>query len=226
MAQSPLRARLAELIGRQQELERQRAVLDAAAAPASSAVYAARATRDTAAAAIDEARAQALDMRINALAGALDDDAPEEPPLLEDARRRLRQAEDSLAAAEGARDAIEARSATNASALDLQRSHVLVQAREVLWSEAMPQVRSLVADMQRIQQELTTTARQLAVLHNNSPHPYPTDDPVAAQLRSLLGNCDRPCSSWDGARDRGELDERWRAALAQLQVDASARLPK
>jgi hypothetical protein len=222
MALSPERQRLADLIARRRAIEQERATLAKAAHPAWEAVQRAGQAAAAARERVEQAQQQAIDRRIAALAGA---GQAEAPAAIEDARQRLRVAEDDMVATREALAEIEKRQQAN-ELTTLRKQDVEQAARAVMWSEVRPLIPGVVAATRAA---MTAYARQWAIasfLHGLSPFPFPADDPDAAELRSVVHTIDTPPAHWPGPRGGPDPAQAWRDALAALQADASAKLPR
>lgn len=221
MALSPQRTKLAERIAELARLRRERETLQAAKAPAWEAVMAAQAALDRARADVDQAAKLAVDHRISVLAGHGD----ERPPSTEHARQAVREAEDALAAARAAEAEIDRRIQANGRALvratDVERS-----ARDVIWSEAQPQIRAAIDAAHAARLAFMERMAVVLFFQGMTPWPFPESVAEAAELRSLANALDMPPAHWPGGRDGPDAARRWRDTLSSLQADAFVKLPR
>lgn len=222
--QSPERAALAEAITMRDAARSRLAGLRGAVDRALLAIRAARDERDQATKATDRARAADAAEATQALIA----DAAVPAPSLPAARRAQQDAEDALAAAETARDTINAEIAKLNADASLREVRVNDCAVAVLQAETGPAVAALAAELDGLHRRIVDLGRTVdsliaagAVVTRGDAR---NDFAVTIADRSEL-----PPASWDIARDMAPCPtptaDMWEAAIAALKTDAAAPLP-
>jgi len=223
---TPARAKLAECITTRDHAAARLIALsgaDAAAGRAWLAVAAARAARDTAQTAVDQARAD------DALATtqALIDGAPTPRPTLPPARAGLVDAEDAVTAAEAARDAITAEIADLEARSASREQDVKDAAEAVLRAEMGGEtVQTLMAELNDLHRRCVDKGRALFWLINQNVV-RDWGENATPGISELSQRNSSPAEKWSLWRAPGiaQTALAWDAALAALKADATAPVP-
>jgi len=222
MALSEQRRKLGERIAKLRAIQRERDQLAAAGSPAQEDVWNAQTAVENARAAVEKAARAAVDHRIAILAGSGDD----APPSVEDTRQKVRHCEDALAAARAARDEIEIRSRSVEEKITYAQRDVVAAAQGVTWSESQDHIRRIIADVRAAQRAYAEKVGLALFMHAQAPWPYPEKDPDAAELRAIVRETGTPPVTWRNATGGPDAAAKWKTALAALQTDANAKLPR
>ena len=231
---TPERSALAAALAEALAAKRARDGALAAEGPANAAVKAAREKVEDAEAAIEAAKAEA---GRRAAASFATGDVLEAPTALRSARAALVEAEDDLAVAIAARDGLNARQSSDASAVaDSDRKlHDAVAA--VIRSEVAPSPEALGAEIIELQKQLANKVGAMSWLIDNAgalrrvrEHGYyfgkPADEAVrAALLRMGTGNILLQGMRWEDMIEASPNVATLKAAAAALAQDAAAPVP-
>ena len=220
------RVALAEAIAAHVDHQTQRAATSAAISTASDAIWDARRRVDAAPELMERAKANVAQHLVDTARGV----AGAPPQTIRDARNAVTDAEDDLDAAKASRDALQAEMERLDGKAYFRKAAVEKAARAVLHAEAEATACALAAELHRMQQAMVAlgdTVEWLAgagaftvVEQHGGSYGRPDDEAV----RMTLNRLHSPPSSWKGLA-QPEAAVRWAAALAALQVDATAPLP-
>jgi hypothetical protein len=224
---TPERAALAAAIETWKARSAEIAAAQAAVTAADAVWRASRQTRVDAAAAIEPAKAATAEHAIAAAMGI----AGEAPITIKAARAALTEAEDNEESAKAALDALTSRLA-EITRYSFAEGNVKAAAAAVI--AAAPETAALVAKVERLQRELVAAGDALLWLSGagalNTARievtPYRTELPPAAIVATRLQS---PPASWTDPLKEippGAGRGPWLAAMAALQTDAAAGLPK
>ena len=221
---SPYRAALADAIAARDAGRTRISNLRGAIGRAVIAIREAREERGQATRTADQARAADAAETTRALIA----DAEAPPATLPRARREQQDAEDALAAAETARDSINAEIAELERGAQLRDMAVDDAAVAVLRAETGPAVARLVAELDGLHQRTVDLGRTLDALI--AANAVITGGEACTTLAATVSNrFEVPPASWEIARDVSPcptpVADVWASALAALKADAAAPLP-
>lgn len=223
---SPERSALALAITAHNEYQAAKTVAVNAEGPAVAAVKAAReAVRDAEAGVADapDARTRFLVAKARGV--------DQTPPLTaREAADALTDAEAEFAAAEAALEALRAE-AQDAVAYSPTDRHLQEAVRAVLLAEGGPAAAAVVAEVDRLQQELVRLGQLLTFLVNQKAFEVSDEigssygKPADRTIRHTLKRLDWAPTTWSEICSRQDGAAEWRSALAALLNDATAPLP-
>lgn len=223
---TPERTALAQAISAHNEhLSVQAAVVNAEG-PAAAAVTAARDAVRKAEAALEEAPEAHTRYHIAKARGALQP----APQSAREAADALADAEAELVAAETALEALRAE-AQSTTAYSPTERRLQEAVRAVLLAEGSLATSAVVAEVDRLQQELVRMGQMLRFLIDKQAFPVSTEigstygKPADRAIRDTLNRLHWAPLSWSEICRQQDGAAGWRSALAALQIDAAAPLP-
>lgn len=225
---SPERAALAKAVAAQQEETLRSDSLRSAHAASIDAVYAARDRVEQAQALLEKSKADAADHAVAVAMGRAD----KAPVSIREARAKLTEAEDDLAACEATRDALARQVERIGQTFTSDRLREAAGA--VVRTEAGDHAHAVAEKVAALQIDLVRYGTELRWLAGAGVFPW-SEEPGSPQyhrvtdpnVATALSRLDSPSSSWNELHRVPDLQGHvtWAEAMSKLELDANTALP-